>query len=313
MYTDVCKRSCAVGHSVASQCCLAVNVNNYTIFGKMPQKRLKFTMADNDIIIKDTRDFDIRQTLDCGQIFRYSKIGENSYEVFSKDKRCVVTQEGVAVISSDDAAYWHRFFDLDNDYGAIKNALRDKPFMKDAVEYGGGIRILNQDPFEMLISFIVSANNHIPRIKGILSRMCEGLGEKMDGYYAFPTPEAMAAKDADYYASIGAGYRAEYLSETAKAVADGFDLSKPCYMDGDAANKYLCTLKGVGPKVADCILLFAYHKSDVFPVDTWIKKVYADMTGKDATNKEIRKYLISEYGNLSGYAQQYLFFNKRDN
>ncbi len=279
---------------------------------KKRQKRLKNTMADNDIIIKDTRDFDIRQTLDCGQIFRYSEIGENEYEVFSKDKRCVVRQDGVVVIKSDDSAYWRRFFDLDNDYGAIKRALMDKPFMKEAVEYGGGIRILNQDPYEMLISFIVSANNHIPRIKGILSRICEGLGEKKDGYSAFPTPEAMASKDADYYAALGAGYRAPYLSETARAVADGFDLEKPLYMSGEEANKYLCTLKGVGPKVADCILLFAYHKSDVFPVDTWIRKVYADMTGKEATNKEIRKYLISTYGNLSGYAQQYLFFNKRE-
>lgn len=269
-------------------------------------------MADNDIIIKDTRDFDIRQTLDCGQIFRYSEIGENEYEVFSKDKRCVVRQDGVAVIKSDDSDYWRRFFDLDNDYGAIKRALMDKPFMKEAVGYGGGIRILNQDPYEMLISFIVSANNHIPRIKGILSRICEGLGEKKDGYSAFPTPEAMASKDADYYAALGAGYRAPYLSETARAVAEGFDLEKPLYMSGEEANKYLCTLKGVGPKVADCILLFAYHKSDVFPVDTWIRKVYADMTGKEATNKEIRKYLISTYGNLSGYAQQYLFFNKRE-
>lgn len=270
-------------------------------------------MTDNDIIIKDTKDFDIRQTLDCGQIFRYSEISEGVYEVFSLDKRCVVKQGENIVIENDDKAYWENFFDLSNDYGEIKNALRDKPFMKEAVEYGKGIRILNQDPYEMLISFIVSANNHIPRIKGILKRMCEGLGEKKDGYFAFPSPAAMAEKDADYYANIGAGYRAPYLSETAKAVVDGFDLDKPRQMSGDEANKYLCSLKGVGPKVADCILLFAYHKSDVFPVDTWIKKVYTDMTGKEGTNKEIRKYLVSTYGDLSGYAQQYLFFNKRDN
>lgn len=279
----------------------------------MPQKRLKYTMTDNDIIIKDTKDFDIRQILDCGQIFRYFKTGENRYEVYSKDKRCEVVQDGVAVIRSDDKEYWEKFFDLDNDYSAIKNALRDKPFMKEAVEYGGGIRILNQDPFEMLISFIVSANNHIPRIKGILNRICEGLGEDKGGYHAFPTAEAMAKKDADYYFSLGAGYRAPYLSETARAIVDGFDLDKPKYMSGEEANKYLCRLKGVGPKVADCILLFAYRKSDVFPVDTWIRKVYFDMTGKTAPDKAIRKYLVSTYGELSGYAQQYLFFNKREN
>lgn len=275
---------------------------------------LRNTMDNNDIIIKDTRDFDIRQTLDCGQIFRYSEIGDNVFEVFSTDKRCVVVQDDGVTIKSDDKEYWHRFFDLDNDYGEIKRALVGKPFMKEAVGYGHGIRILNQDPYEMLVSFIVSANNHIPRIKGILSRMCDGLGKDMGGYRAFPTPEAMAAKDEKYYASIGAGYRASYLSETARAVADGFDLDKPRTMSGDEANRYLCTLKGVGPKVADCILLFAYRKSDVFPVDTWIRKVYADMTGDgDATNKEIRKYLVSTYGELSGYAQQYLFFNKREN
>lgn len=279
----------------------------------MPQKRLRYTMNCDDIIIKDTKDFDIRQTLDCGQIFRYARIGENVYEVFSLDKRCVVEQGDEVVIKSDDPAYWHTFFDLDTDYGAIKRALEDKPMMKESIACGGGIRILNQDPFEMLISFIVSANNHIPRIKGILSRICEGLGEQKDGYRAFPTPQAMAAKDADYYAALGAGYRAPYLSETAREVTDGFDLEKPKYMSGDEANRYLCKLKGVGPKVADCILLFAYRKSDVFPVDTWIKKVYRDMTGKDGTGAEIRKYLVSIYGDLSGYAQQYLFFGKREN
>lgn len=284
-----------------------------TKVGKMPQKRLKNAMDTNDIIVKNREDFDVRQTLDCGQIFRYSQIGENVYEVHSLDKRCIAEQGESVVIKSDDPDYWYRFFDLDNDYGAIKRALSDKPMMRESIDSGGGIRILNQDPFEMLMSFIVSANNHIPRIKGILARICEGLGEKKDGYYAFPTPQAMAAKNADYYAALGAGYRAPYLSETARAVADGFDLEKPRYMSGDEANRYLCSLKGVGPKVADCILLFAYHKSDVFPVDTWIKKVYRDMTGKDGSGKEIRKYLVSLYGNLSGYAQQYLFFGKREN
>lgn len=269
----------------------------------------------NDVIIVDgLKDFDIRQILDCGQIFRYAHKDNGDYEVFSKDKKCVVSQHGDrAIIKSDDLAYFYNFFDLDNDYGKIKHQLKDKPFMSDAVEYGYGIRILNQDPFEMLISFIISANNHIPRIKGIIQRLCTALGEKKDGYFAFPTPQAMADMDEKFYSQLGAGYRAKYLESTAKAVAGGFDLTKPYHMNGDEANKYLCKLLGVGSKVADCILLFGYHKSDVFPVDTWIKKVYADMTGQDKTNKEIRSYLINTYGSLSGYAQQYLFFNKRDN
>lgn len=271
-------------------------------------------MNSGDIIIKDTTSFDIRQILDCGQIFRYSEISPMHYEVFSGDKRCeVIQKDGEAVIKSNDSDYFYNFFDLGRDYGEIKKSLEDKPFMSEAVEYGYGIRILNQQPFEMLMSFIISANNHIPRIKGIISRLCDGLGRQCDGYRAFPSAEAMASKGEDYYANIGAGYRAAYLASTARAVADGFDLQKPYDMSGDEANAYLCKLLGVGPKVADCILLFGYHKSDVFPVDTWIKKVYADITGEGATNAQIRKYLLSTYGELSGYAQQYLFFNKRDN
>ncbi|MDE7216132.1 MAG: 8-oxoguanine DNA glycosylase, partial [Clostridia bacterium] len=162
--------------------------------------------------------------------------------------------------------------------------------------------------------FIISAINHITRRKGRIQRLCENLGENKGDYYAFPSPEKMASKDADFYAGIGAGYRAPYLASTAKAVANGFDLDEIDSMDAGEGNKKLCTLLGVGPKVADCILLFAYHKQDVFPVDTWIKKVYRDVVGdNEVNNVAMRKKLIEIYGEYSGYAQQYLFFNKRDN
>ena len=165
----------------------------------------------------------------------------------------------------------------------------------------------------MVISFIISANNHIPRIKGIIERLCAGLGRDMGGYYAFPTAEAMADKGEDYYFALGAGYRAPYLASTATAIAEGsFDIDAVRSMPTKEAAKYLCSLLGVGPKVADCILLFGYHRTDVFPVDTWIKKVYRDTLGGAATNKQMREKLIALYGNLSGYAQQYLFFGKRD-
>ena len=163
-------------------------------------------MNGSDIIVNDLRDFDIRQILDCGQIFRYKLNDDGSYTVHSGDKRCRVMQySDRAVISSDDRDYFIEFFDLNRDYGVIKSALENKPFMSDAVVYGSGIRILNSLPWEMIISFIISANNHIPRIKGIIERLCAGLGEDMGGYYAFPTPEKMAQKGEDYYASIGAG------------------------------------------------------------------------------------------------------------
>lgn len=269
----------------------------------------------NSIILTQLEDFDIRHILECGQIFRFEKLNEGEYVVYSKDKKCTVTQnDSSAVIKSDDCEYFANYFDLARDYSQIKQKLKGKPFMDEAIEYGHGIRILNQDKWEMLISFIISANNHIPRIKGIISRLCESLGKNMGSYYAFPTHEAMASKDEDFYKALGAGYRAKYLAVTSKAVADGFDLESISEMDGSMANKKLCSLMGVGSKVADCILLFGYHKQDVFPVDTWIKKVYKDVVDENEdNNKVIREKLISIYGEYSGYAQQYLFFNKREN
>lgn len=269
----------------------------------------------NSIIIKDLSCFNIRQILECGQIFRYFEQPDGSFRVFSKDKSaCVRQNSDYAEIITDDPDYFAEFFDLSRDYNEIKENLRDKPFMKEAIEYGGGIRILNQDKWEMLISFIISANNHIPRIKGIINRLCENLGENKGDYYAFPTAERMAEKDAEFYAGIGAGYRAPYLAATARAIANGFDLDEISELNANAGNKRLCALMGVGPKVADCILLFGYHKQDVFPVDTWIKKVYKDVVGDgEVNNNVIRRKLIEIYGDYSGYAQQYLFFNKREN
>ncbi|MDE6605442.1 MAG: 8-oxoguanine DNA glycosylase [Clostridia bacterium] len=272
-------------------------------------------IQNNSIIITELEDFDIRHILDCGQIFRYEKLSEGEYRVYSKDKTCLVRQsQDNAVIESDNPKYFVNYFDLERDYGEIKQKLKGKPFMDEAMQYGHGIRILNQDKWEMLISFIISANNHIPRIKGIISRLCASLGKNMGDYYAFPTPEAMASKDEEFYKALGAGYRAKYLAVTSRQVADGFDLDAIDCMDGNTANKKLCTLMGIGSKVADCILLFGYHKQDVFPVDTWIKKVYKDVVGDDVDNNNIiRRKLIDIYGEYSGYAQQYLFFNKREN
>ena len=294
---------------------LLITLTKYDKIRQNSEKGAFMLFEENSIIITDLKDFDIRHILDCGQIFRYEKLSDGEYRVYSKDKTCLVTQsKDRAVIKSNDPDYFVNYFDLQRDYKEIKQKLKVKPFMDEAMEYGHGIRILNQDKWEMLISFIISANNHIPRIKGIISRLCANLGKFMGDYYAFPTPEAMASMDEDFYKAIGAGYRAKYLAVTSRQVADGFDLDAIDDMDGNTANKKLCTLMGVGSKVADCILLFGYHKQDVFPVDTWIKKVYKDVVGdNEVNNVAMRKKLIEIYGDYSGYAQQYLFFNKREN
>ena len=266
---------------------------------------------DNEITVK-SESLDIVQTLECGQVFRFYKENDG-YFVTSKDQRAFLEKVGDnIVIKCTDKDYFLSYFDLNTDYSKIKNRLKDKPLMDKAIKFGSGIRILRQDLFETVISFIISANNHIPRIKGIIERLCVSLGEKKEGYFAFPTPEKMASANLSFYESIGAGYRADYLYNTARMIAEGFNLEKVYEMETFDAVKYLCKLKGVGEKVANCILLFGAGKMDTFPVDTWIKKVYADIFGENVNSGEMCRKLIELYGKDSGYAQQYLFYYKRE-
>ena len=263
-------------------------------------------MQDNDIIVS-RQDFDIKDTLTCGQIFRYD-IQDSHAVVHSLDKTAIVynKSDSEIVIESQDRDYFRNYFDLDTDYSAIKSALHGKPFMDDAISFGSGIRILRQDPYEMIISFIISANNNIPRIKGIISKLSNG--------DHFPSAKELASYTLSELRAVGLGYRADYLYKTSRTLIGGdFDIAKPIILDGASGNKYLTdSLIGVGPKVADCILLFGYYKMDVFPVDTWIKKVYNDIFNDNLSPKVMRTKLIDLYGDLSGYAQQYLFYNKRE-
>lgn len=266
----------------------------------------------NKIVITDTEDFDAKKILECGQVFRFKKICDD-FEIFAGNQRAVLKpMQNRVEIECTDESFFVNYFDLSKNYDIIRLNLKDKGLIGAAVDFGQGIRILRQNPFETLISFIISANNHIPRIKAIIERLCTALGEKRDGYYAFPSADALASKDADFYIQNGLGYRAPYIVNTAKAVVNGFDLNKINSMTSADAQKYLCTLSGVGPKVADCILLFGYGRSDVFPVDTWIKKVYNCYFGSENNPKIIREALVDRFGDLSGYAQQYLFYYKRE-
>lgn len=256
-----------------------------------------------DIII-DKSELNIKDTLECGQFFRYRDNG-TSYTVRSLDKTAVLYYNGSnTVIESDDSEYFYNFFDLNTDYHEIKRNLYDMPFMKDAIDNAPALRILRQDPTETIFNFIISANNHIPRIKAIIERLCQG--------DAFPSIDTLANYPLEFYSLLGAGYRDTYLFETAKKLNDDKTLINSIYhLDTPTAEKKLCSLKGVGTKVADCILLFGYYRMDTFPVDTWIKKVYKDIFGLDDNPRIIHDKLIAKYGHLSGYAQQYLFYNKR--
>lgn len=263
-------------------------------------------MTRNDIIVP-RKDFEINHILDCGQIFRY-EINNSHSIVYALDKKAILYNKSKdeCIIECEDKEYFQNFFDLECDYGKIKNKLIDLPFMKDAIKFGHGIRILRQDIFEMIISFIISANNNIPRIKSIINKLC------ING--RFPSIDNLLDYTIDDLKKVGLGYRADYIYNTVRILKNNdINLNEVHNLDGNQANKYLTqNLKGVGPKVADCILLFAYHKMDVFPVDTWIRKVYKDIYSDITSDKQMRTRLISTYKDLSGFAQQYLFYHKRE-
>ncbi len=267
----------------------------------------------------DATYFNPTDVLDCGQIFRYEPF-QNGYRVFSADKDCYVYTDGAkTVVESQHPDYFYNFFDLGRDYGEIiaKAKSFGVPVLSRACDKAKGLRLLNQNREEMIYSFIISQNNNIPRIKGIISRICEGLGQKMSSpfgdFYAFPASAALSSKGPEYYKALGAGYRDIFLSETSARIAQE-GISRLENLGYDDLKRELLTYKGIGPKVADCICLFGFGKRDAFPVDTWIEKLYREDFGGTLTDrKKINAYFTSLFGGFSGYVQQYLFYAKRAN
>lgn len=262
------------------------------------------------IKVFDKENFNPTHILECGQVFSYRKEGEK-YFVFPQDKFAVIEEEkDYYLIQTQTPEFFVEYFDLDKDYSFIKRELAHFEILKKPIEFGYGIRILKQDLFEMLISFIVSANNNIKRIQLILGRLREKLGEKTQNGYAFPSYEKMKTVDQDFYSMIGAGYRASYLFKVLRQVTPQ-ELIDWQNLSTQELRKKLLSLMGVGPKVADCILLFGYGRGDVFPVDTWIHQMYNTYYPPIENREKIRENLVKEFGELSGYAQQYLFYYQR--
>lgn len=265
----------------------------------------------------DAEYFNPKHTLECGQVFRFKNY-KDGFAVYSADKSCYVYSDGVKTVAeSDDTDYFYKYFDLDKDYKIIADKAKsfNVPLLTKSAEALKGLRMLNQDREEMIFSFIISQNNNIPRIKGIIKKICEGLGDKLCGvcgeYYSFPSAQKIAEAGAKFFKDAGAGYRDVYLAETgARIFKEG--LSNLDGLDAKQLKKELLTYKGVGPKVADCIALFGYNKFDSFPVDTWIEKVYReDFKGEYTDRNKISQFFLNEFGEYSGYIQQYLFYGKR--
>ena len=263
--------------------------------------------------------FNLQDTLSCGQIFRYKPFLDG-FLVFSKDKVCYAFEkDGAVYIKSDDVEYFENFFDFNKDYSKIVELATKEGIevLKKSALIGKGIRILKQEKEEMLFSFIISQNNNIKRIQSIIEKLCESLGESFcfDNitYHAFPTAEKMAVMPLDFYKKIGLGYRAEYIKLTAEQIVNKkIDLTLLQTLSTTKLKAELLKIKGVGEKVANCITLFGFNRTDSFPVDTWIEKVYKeDIKGELKDRKKITEYYLERFKENAGYYQQYLFYYKR--
>lgn len=290
--------------------------------------------AMNNIIeITDLKDFSIQQILDCGQVFRYQLIDKNTAVVLTKDKIAYIKEsEKSCQIFTNDREYFENYFDLKTDYGKIKTELKKDEFLRPCCETCYGIRILKQDFFEMLVSFIISANNNIERIKKSVNYLSKNFGKKcvatfsnlqnfesdlckIDNnkieYFAFPTLEELKRATVEDFKKAGLGYRAEQLYSTIQNLK-AMDIKLFHSKSNEEKYNWLLKLKGVGEKVANCVMLFSEGDMTSFPVDTWINKVYNDITKSQNNNrKEIEKNLKNKYKNYSGYAQQYFFYYYR--
>lgn len=279
-------------------------------------------VEDNRIVLKEMRNFDPKHIFECGQAFRWKVEDDNSYTTIAYGKVLNVKRENNDIIMNNtnlDDFYniWYNYFDLGRDYDEIKEELSKDPILKEAIRFGEGIRILNQEPFETIISFIISANNQIPRIKKSIELISRNYGEKIEGteYYSFPKAEKLAeAKPEDLKEICRVGFRAERIVETSKIIASGgLDINKIYGLPKEEGKELLLKLPGVGNKVSECILLFAFKKSDAFPVDVWVKRVMEFFYLKEDTDvKLIGDYGAKLFGSLAGFAQQYLFYYARE-
>lgn len=243
---------------------------------------------------------DLNRTLFCGQCFRFERIGENEFEGIAGDKYIKLRQDNDGEITafSDERDFWENYFDVSLCYSEILDELSEDRTLRAACE-NKGIRVLRQEPFETLISFIISQNNNIKRISLIIKRLCESFGERIDGGYSFPSAEKLASLSLEALAPIMAGFRDRYILDAARKVYSGeINFAQIETLSDDDARAKLKTILGVGDKVADCALLFGMHRLSVVPKDVWIKRVLAYYYPSGLPECALK---------YAGIAQQYLF------
>jgi len=272
-------------------------------------------------MLKIKNNFDLKSTITCGQIFRYIKEDDN-YTIVVKDRVISLKQDEdfIIVESSKEEGleeFIYDYFDLNRDYEKIENEIikKDKK-LKDAINFSKGLKMIHQDPFETLISYIISQNNRVPSIANSLNLLSLNYGEKVifkdKEYYLFPSLENLSKLSVEDFRNCKVGFRDKYLYEIIESInSKKLELDKIYDMTGDEALKYLVEFKGIGMKVASCILLFAYQKFDVYPVDTWVKKFMKEDYNIEG-EANIRKFTYEKYKDYSGLAIQYMFNYKRN-
>jgi len=263
----------------------------------------------NIIRVTGVEDISLSDTLCCGQSFRWREV-DGGFRGTAFGKTVTVCKDGEDLLikgtsREDFDSIWKSYFDLDTDYVAIRRDLSEKhPVLSEAAKFAPGIHILRQEPFEALVSFIISQNNNIKRIEGIVDRLCENFGEKLpEGSYAFPTPEKLATLSEDDLSPLRAGFRNRYILDAARKVASGEISLEECRtLPFSEANAKLMTIVGVGSKVADCVLLYGLHRTEAFPMDVWMKRAMSTLfPGVDPC----------DFGEYAGVAQQYIFHYSR--
>lgn len=286
---------------------------------------MKINQLNDSIIVENLKNFDVAAIFTCGQAFRWYEEIDGSFTTIHKSRVLNVKSDGNKIIfkGTDLEEFnniWVDYFDLNTDYGKIQNELSHIENLKDSIEYGKGIRILNQEHFEMLISFIISANNMIPRIRKSIEYISEKYGsfikeDENRKYYSFPTVEQLSlAKVEDLREFCRVGFRDKRIVDTVNMIIDNkIDLYELEKLNTDDLRIELLKFAGVGNKVADCIMLFSYKRGEVFPVDVWIKRVMEELFLKEETSvKKIGSEANKIFGKNAGYAQQYLFYHGRE-
>ncbi|MBQ2677082.1 MAG: DNA-3-methyladenine glycosylase 2 family protein [Clostridia bacterium] len=277
---------------------------------KLSDYKTEYTCQNGDVILNNIDCFELADTLDCGQAFRFNGEG-NVWQGVALDRPVALEKSGNDIIlhDMDEKEFldkFYRYFTLDIDYPAlIKEFCKDET-LKKATDFARGIRMLRQDKWETVCSFIISQNNNIPRIKGIIDRLCQGFGKPLGGgLYSFPTAQDISCLTVEDLSPLRAGFRAKYIIDAAKKIADGtVDTALLETASLDEARASLMQINGVGPKVAECVLLFSCSRFDAFPLDVWIKRVMAILYPDGLPDCAL------EY---KGIAQQYLFHYARMN